>query len=281
MKNTKNTKKTQQVESVVCETISQTPLAEGNNELQPSIKLKKIRGRKWFITIFDFNTKIQSFIESAKNWIWCKEVCPTTKRDHWHAFVEFENAKTKYVMAKNLGKGQIEKAKGKLKECCNYAMKDGNYRTNIVLPKPLKLITNLYDWQKKIIELIKTEPDDRTVNWYYSMEGNKGKTQLIKYLVVNHKALVIGGDAKSIANGLKNYHEEHSIYPEVVCMNLARDVKNLSYKGLEQIKDGLVVNTKYECSQHVFNSPHLLVFANMRPNEKKLSIDRWNIVNLD
>lgn len=278
MSNTKNTKNTHTPKSDGVKTPSQVG---GNNDPQLSEKLKKIRGRKWFITIFDFNTKIQNFIESAKYWIWSKEICPETKRDHWHAFIEFENARTKYSLAKILGKGQIDKARGKLNECINYVKKDGDFKTNIKMPKPLKLIDKLYPWQQSIIDIINKEADDRTVNWYYSEEGSKGKTQLIKLLAVKYKALVIGGRVQDIANGLKNYHEANGEYPELVCMNLARDVKNLSYKGLEMIKDGLVINTKYECSQHIFNSPHLFVFANMRPKEEKLSKDRWNIVNLD
>lgn len=278
MSDTKNTKKTQNPKEL---TVQHSTQASGNNDQKLSEKLKSIRSRKWFVTIFNLTQKIQDYIESAEKWIWAKEICPTTKKEHWHAYLEFENARTKYTLAKHLGKGQIEKARGKLKECMNYVSKDGNFKTNIKLPKPVKIITELYQWQKDLVALLNTEPDDRTVNWYYSIEGAKGKTQMAKYLAINHKALIIGGKASDIANGLKNYHTEHECYPDVVLMNLSRDVKSLSYKGLEQIKDGLVVNTKYECSQHIFNSPHLIVFANIKPDTSKLSKDRWNIINLD
>lgn len=251
----------------------------------PSVeeKLKKIRSRKWFITIFRFDTKIQDFIERSEKWVWSKEVCPTTKKDHWHAYIEYKNARSLMSIKKEIGDAKIEKAKGRIKQAFDYIVKDGDYKTNLPYKKkkPLKLIDKLFEWQQEVIDICKTEPNDRTVNWYYSLEGSKGKTSLIKYMVIKYNALVIGGKASDIANGLKNYFEANEEYPEVVLMNLTRECKNLSYKGLEQIKDGLVVNTKYECSQHVFNSPHLFVFSNMLPDKSKLSKDRWNIKCLD
>lgn len=268
-------------------TAKNTSSVEGGNTssfpLQDE-KLKKIQSRKWFITFWEMTTKLQEFIEKQKQWVWAKEVCPTTKKVHYHAYIECKTP-TKFITLQNMcdKKCDLQKAKGKAIEAFNYIVKDGTYKTNMKYKrqKPLKIITELYDWQKEIISIIEQEADDRTVHWYYSKEGSKGKTQMAKYLAVHHDALIIGGRATDIANGLKNYHEANKTYPEVVLMNLARDVKNLSYKGMEMIKDGLVVNTKYECSQHIFNSPHLIVFANMEPEYKKLSKDRWHVVNLD
>lgn len=56
---------------------------------------------------------------------------------------------------------------------------------------------------------------------------------------------------------------------------------NVSYASLESIKNGLVCNHKYETGTKVFNSPHVVVFANFPPVEPdKLSSDRWHIENL-
>lgn len=262
-------------------------LAVGNIKLPPrSPKENKFRARKWFITIFAFDLKIANNFESLKksaiNWGIGKEVCPETKRDHWHIYLEFKCQKVASVLINLLGKGNYQKARGKPVDCFNYFSKDGNYQTNMKYKrkKPLKLITELFEWQKKIIELIKTEPDDRTIHWYWNKEGNIGKTQLCKYLIAHHQAMIIAGDLKSIGNMLHNYQEQYSGYPDIVVMNIPRECIKISYKGLESIKDGLVINTKYECAQHVFNSPHLIVFANERPEKEKLSKDRWKITEI-
>ena len=55
----------------------------------------------------------------------------------------------------------------------------------------------------------------------------------------------------------------------------------LIFVGLEHVKDGNFSSTKYGGGQHIFQSPHLLVFANQAPDTRKLTMDRWQIVNLD
>lgn len=55
----------------------------------------------------------------------------------------------------------------------------------------------------------------------------------------------------------------------------------ISYASLESIKNGMVCNTKYETGVKVFNSPHIVIFANFPPeDEDLLSADRWVISEL-
>ena len=56
---------------------------------------------------------------------------------------------------------------------------------------------------------------------------------------------------------------------------------SISYSSLESIKNGMVCNTKYETGVKVFNSPHVIIFANFPPDKPELlSDDRWNVVNI-
>ncbi len=55
---------------------------------------------------------------------------------------------------------------------------------------------------------------------------------------------------------------------------------NVSYQAIEDLKNGALFSTKYESGMCVFNSPHVVVFANMAPDLNKLSADRWNIIHL-
>ncbi len=49
----------------------------------------------------------------------------------------------------------------------------------------------------------------------------------------------------------------------------------VSYQALEEIKDGIFFSGKYEGGMKIFNSPHVICFANFSPAEHKLSGDRW------
>ena len=46
---------------------------------------------------------------------------------------------------------------------------------------------------------------------------------------------------------------------------------------LEQIKNGMIYSGKYEGGQCLFESPHIVIFANSKPEIENMSIDRWNI----
>lgn len=248
--------------------------------------VKKIQSRKWFITKNNYSKLQKSWIikeiDLAKTYALCFEVGKISKLEHFHAYLEYKNPKELGYFENGLGDAQIAKAKGTAQQCLKYCDKGDLYKTNI--KRPIKLIllerTKFYPWQESVMTIIATPPNDRTVNWFWKHLGKQGKTQLCKYLIVKEKALIIGGRYEDIINGLNNYHEEHNEYPTVVIMNLARNNQNVSYSGIESIKDGLCVNTKYKCAQHVFNSPHIFVFANIEPDKERLSLDRWNIVGI-
>lgn len=147
-------------------------------------------------------------------------------------------------------------------------------------PKPVKIITELYNWQKDVETLCMTEPDDRTINWFYGVTGCNGKSSLTKYMIVKHKALLCqDGRASDIKNLIFNADMDNC---KIIIFDLTRSVGNkISFNALESIKDGLICNTKYETGTKIFNPPHVVVFANERPDENKISKDRWNIVNLE
>lgn len=69
--------------------------------------------------------------------------------------------------------------------------------------------------------------------------------------------------------------------PKVCVFHYTRAVENyVSYEALEAIKDGIFFSTKYESGMVVFDSPHVVVFANFPPDRTQLSADRWRITNI-
>ena len=39
-----------------------------------------------------------------------------------------------------------------------------------------------------VVDILKTEPDERTIHWFWEPKGNVGKTTLCKWLVVKRGA---------------------------------------------------------------------------------------------
>jgi len=127
--------------------------------------------------------------------------------------------------------------------------------------------------------MIEVEPNDRTILWICESEGNQGKTALCKLLCANHKAIFCDGAKKAdIVNMV--FNADMDVHNTVI-WDLTRSQGNrICYDALEAVKNGMISNTKYETGMKLFNSPHVLIFANQRPDIKALSKDRWNIFDI-
>lgn len=130
-------------------------------------------------------------------------------------------------------------------------------------------------WQQELLDIV-TLPcdDDRRIWWYYDEVGKAGKTKLSKYLASNHGALVLRNnktaDAAAIYDG-----------QSIVCCDYTRTVSDrVNYEVIEMLKDGILMSGKYVPVQKVFNSPHVVCFANFLPNPTAFSADRVKVVNL-
>jgi len=180
-------------------------------------------------------------------------------------------------------KGHYEKLKGSWEDAVAYCSKTetrSGREWSKGLPKPLKLITPSKWWQKEILELIKTEPDDRTVYWYWSQAGGVGKSQFAKYCVATQNCLFFEEGKKSDIMHLIFEAPEDRL--ECMMVDVPRDNgNNVSYKAIESIKNGMIYSPKYEGGYKLFNSPHIFIFANQPPQEERLSSDRWVIKNID
>jgi len=150
------------------------------------------------------------------------------------------------------------------------------------IPAKLEILAegNFYEWQRNVIKFIKTKPDNRTILWLWSAKGDIGKSTFCKYLVYTYNAILCGkGQYSDIMNIMFKANMDKT---NLVVFDLPRNNGNkISYSALESIKNGLIVNTKYETGSKLFNSPHIIVFSNMSPDVSAMSMDRWKIICLD
>ena len=260
-------------------------------------------------SLSDNPSKKQKQVSPAKNWVFvlnnyteeeCSSIVPIVKQFCDKAIISFEIGEggTPHLQgfigfrekSRPMGVFDFTKrikwilAKGDDKSQVKYISKENKgFLINFGMPKPvkpIKVIVNLYPWQKDIEDIFFTEPDDRKIYWFWSVEGDIGKSAFVKYMVLKHKALFCDGGKKAdLINLVFN-----SDMDECTCImwDLPRSTAGkISYSTLESVKNGLVCNTKYETGVKVFNPPHIFVFANFPPEEpEKLSSDRWVIKKL-
>lgn len=155
----------------------------------------------------------------------------------------------------------------------------GTVYINGIKVRKVKLISEFRKWQQKIIDLIDTEPDDRTINWIFDKDGCSGKTVLSKYICSKYNAIVLNGGTKDMFYGIISYKEKKGLYPDIIIIDIPRsvDLDYLNYTAIEKIKDGIFFSNKYESSMCIFPNPHVFVFSNELPDLSKMTGDRWNI----
>jgi len=209
------------------------------------------------------------------------EVAPTTGTRHIQGWFWLLKEKRITALVKLLPGVHFEAMKCDLDVNREYCKKDNQYvEWNKTKPVNILKDEQLYDWQKGIIRMISDEPDDRKIYWYWEPNGNSGKSTFCKYLVVKHNAFILIGGAADMKAGLALQYNKTGTLPELIVLDLPRGIRSPDYTGIEQIKNGMFFNTKYESGMIVGNCPHLIVFANNPPATDRMSQDRWVITRL-
>lgn len=271
------------------EQIEQTDF--GNTKQNPKPK-QVISSRHWCFTFNNYNSKDieqleQIFNNNCEKYIFENEI-GEKGTPHLQGYI----ITIKKCRPTELGLSRTihwEKCKGKEQDNILYCSKDFRNKvdnckvyksSNINIPRPLKIINDLRKWQSDLKKIVEDEPDDRKIIWVYEKKGNVGKSAFSKYMVVKHNALYITEGKKSdIINIVYNYVLTNEL--NILILDVPRDNGNkVSYKSLEEIKNGLICNTKYETGNKVINAPHIIVFSNSPPEYDKFSLDRWEVYNI-
>lgn len=156
---------------------------------------------------------------------------------------------------------------------------DGPWAVGWDIPESIRTIqpSDLRPWQVQLLEYISTrEQGDRRILWLWESFGNVGKTAISRYLALKHGAIVLTGKSADIKYGIQSWLRERTL--GIAVFHFTRTYETyISYEAIEAVKDGIFYSTKYESGMCIFNPPTIVCFANFRPDESKLSEDRWDI----
>lgn len=147
-------------------------------------------------------------------------------------------------------------------------------------PEPIRSIPSplankeLKPWQAEVVRICSTDPDDRTIHWFWETTGNTGKSSLCKHLVLTKGAICVLGKKNDIYHAI----DENL---KILLVDIPRVCQEFTpYEVIESVKNGMVFSGKYESKMKIFPPPHVFVFANFPPVESRLSEDRWHIVEI-
>jgi len=208
----------------------------------------------------------------------------SSKTPHFQGCIKFKNPR---VWPKEALPGAHWEKCRNWKQSVNYCQKlegrlAGPWSYGVAIKPPLKVITELYPWQQVIFDRLKMPSDDRKILWIWESDGAVGKTQLCKLICATNKnALFVGSGKPSDVKFAIAAMLQDERYPEIVLFGLPRAYESLNCTILEEVKDGIFFSSKYESGMVMFNSPHVVVFANRPPESLgDLTPDRWEIKNV-
>lgn len=219
------------------------------------------------------------------------EECPNTGNKHFQCYLKLKVKKRTVEIAKEL---QVAFSKGchirPASTAGKTALKDYSMKKATRIKGPWAdhriymgqdLPTSLRDWQQDCKELITGPVHDRHIYWYTDKTGGTGKSTFCKYMAFHHKVVPLSfGSASDLLNlAFKTKNKECFIFDLSRTKSKKTSLDDV-YAAIESIKNGLIVNTKYDTGFVLFDRPHVVVFSNYSPDMSKLSMDRWQITDI-
>lgn len=190
----------------------------------------------------------------------------------WFSF----NIKKRWETLKKINNRlHVEETKGSKKQNLAYCSKEGDFVTNCRVPRPLEVIQDLRTYQRKIMDIVETEPEPRKIYWFWG-DKNIGKTEILFKLCAEKQAFILPTSKRHALSQVFKTHEDTDIY----CMNLTADESeyqsNDMFSILESIKDRMFAAAfGTECNgMCLMNHKHLIVLGNQPPDFMKTEIDQ-------
>lgn len=211
--------------------------------------------------------------------------------EHWQIRIKIRNLTTEekaewIFFKKAFGKDAHIEA---CSDTWQYERKDGQYwdEGDFLLSRIERLKCRLLPpndvWQKQYLKLVETQ-DVRQIDVAYDPNGNKGKSWLMNHLYETGKAHYIPPYCTSIE---KMVQTTASLYikqgwKDYLLIDIPRSYKwsEQIYVAIESIKDGLIMEGRYEAQPINIRGVKIIIMCNDAPKVGKLSADRWRISTL-
>lgn len=263
------------------------------------------RTRAWFFTWNNYTPDDLEFWkkyvpEKCDQWAWQLEIGEKEGTPHIQAALYYKSARTFSAIKKELPPAVHFKPAKNWKAASTYCQKvktrdsseegdiniiekEEKNKPKIIVKDPMEGLVKK-SWQKQIDSIIEkpAEVSDRKIYWFYDINGAVGKTTYAKHLAIRlvDRFLYLGGKAADVKSAITQMVEQGN-NPDVCIFDFVRSCEShISYDAIESVKNGIFFSGKYESTMVTFNTPHVFVFANFKPDLDKLSRDRWVIQSI-
>lgn len=149
------------------------------------------------------------------------------------------------------------------------------------VPAPELEYHPLREWQSELLNVLKGPPNDRTIIFIVDRTGGEGKTWFARYYERTVGRTIRLKPGKK-ADMVYAFMQQLQADTKVVFIDAPRSKQGeyIQYDFLEELKDGSMLNTKYESRMLEFPRLHVVVMMNELPDMSKLSDDRYKVIEI-
>jgi hypothetical protein len=133
------------------------------------------------------------------------------------------------------------------------------------------------DWQQRLLDGIAGDADDRSIHWVCDESGGAGKSRLAAHLRLTRNAMTLQGRIQDMT--MAYVHR----MVDVCIFDISRSAVEMSdhlYTMAENLKNGVLMNSKYQSKEYSFKPPHVIFFCNQMYQEGKWTGDRIKLHKL-
>lgn len=254
---------------------------DGNTSSSP-------RSRHWCFTLNNWTEEEKTqltleFTKACQKFVFQPEV-GESGTPHLQGVISFKNARRLSSLKKFNARIHWERCRN-VEASYDYCQKEdtkvGDAISHNLPRKLIDPIVKLRKWQQKLRTIYEGEPDNRSIYWILDIVGGAGKTVMCKHICMNRKdAIYLTGKAADMKYAVYQMIKAGKEV-NIVLLDFTRSTENYcSWQGIEEIKNGIFFNNKYESGMCIFNPPHVICFANWMYDPDKLSKDRWVLIDL-
>lgn len=207
------------------------------------------------------------------------EKAPTTGTEHLQFWMQFKNPRMFGGVARLIKGAHIEPSYASDVKNYEYCSKEKvlaqwGWPKKIRDPMEGKVPRQ---WQQEMLKRLEAEPDDREIVWVHG-PPKSGKSSFIKSLAIQGKCLQVNGGVADIQYAVAEMVKAGNPPRCIVWYLTYEEGTTVSWRAVENVKDGMFFSPKYESGMCLYDNPHVWIFANFAPGAISVASDRIVVV---
>ena len=152
-----------------------------------------------------------------------------------------------------------------------------------ILSKQNKDEFETFSWERQLEELLLAKPNDKYIYWIYDNKGTSKMCNFMHYMAKNHNAIIAPARGSTMKFIVAEFICSNGYEPKIILIDAVTKInyKNINYPSIEELRYGYFNISKGSLRTIVIESPHIVVFADEKPNYNNISKFQLQVVDLN